>query len=549
LNTTFTILAIFTACANHEGATFDDEMVFVRGGVITPSTEGGALESDSTHLIQGDRQFVEMNWSPQQEVEIGNFIGTAPDIPECRPLFHVELSELSTLTILSGTAPNSIVRFSPDGSKLAVGGHNGELVVVNGWSGEELARTRLSETAIKLLEWSNDGSVLYAAEQSPDAFLHALDPYTLDADWSFRLADYVDTSPMPAGEDRYGIYSLPAGYFLEVLPDGDIIIIGMHGWNLDDGTRANKSQLFRLNPEGEIKGRFPANAESVTFNYAAIHSTESGGIIAINTGRSADGPPPEDLPIGAITVVDLESSNDGVMNMLSSHHLAPLEPWFETAYMWQALDIHPEKGLLVGLGDGRLLLFDQKLESANSPTSLSTAEPKLTLSGGTPIMAGAVPISTSIGFGRFVGDTMITTTADTNIPWGAASPELRPPTNHPGANTVRVHNLAGEALWYWQSDIRVQGLSVSDDESKAVVAAGFRPTDTRRDLYGAFVLDLTEPENGEGGSSRLLASCETPNPLFFQHEIQNDGRIAVIEYPYSDGEGSVIGQYRATVLR
>ena len=83
----------------------------------------------------------------------------------------------------------------------------------------------------------------------------------------------------------------------------------------------------------------------------------------------------------------------------------------------------------------------------------------------------------------------------------------------------------------------------------AVVAAGFRPTDTRRDLYGAFILDLTEPESGRSGAARLLASCETPNPLFFQHEIQNDGRVAAIEYPYSDGQGGVIGEYRATVLR
>ncbi len=521
--------------------------MFVRGGVIVPYTDQHIQTDGETHLLEENRQFVELDWSPQQEVNVGGFAGVAPEIPECRPLFHVELSELSTLITLSGTAPNSTVRFSPGGSLLAVGGHNGELVVVDGWSGDEIARTKLSEAATKEIAWSQDGSTLYAAEQSPDAYLHALDPSTLEERWSFRLADYIDTSPMPADEDRYGLYNLPAGYFLEVLPGGDIILVGMHGWDLDDGTRANKSQLFRLTPDGDIVSRFPDTAASVTFNYAAIHSTTEGSIIAINTGRSADGPPPEDLPISAITVVDLNSSNEGVMEMLSSHQFRPLEPWFTAAYMWQALDIDPEKGVLVGLGDGRLLVFDEDGKPSDNPTAESN--PRLTLSSGTPVMAGAVPVSTSVGFGRFVGNFMLTTTADTNIPWGAASPELRPPTNHPAANTVRVHDLNGDPLWFWQSKIRVQGLSVSPDETMAVVAAGFRPTDTRRDLYGAFILDLTDPDSGRGGNSRLLAACETPNPLFFQHDIQNDGRVAVIEYPYSDGQGGVTGEYRATVLR
>ena len=545
--TVTTILAAILGCGSTDISSFDEELVFVRGGLIIPATDQHIQTTGRLRQLAEKRHFVELDWSPHQAVNIGGFEGVAPEIPECRPLFHVELSELSTISILSGTAPNSVVRFSPDGSMLAVGGQNGELVVVDGWSGEEIARTILAEAATKLIEWSNDGSTIYVAEQSPDAFLHALNPSNLEILWSFRLADFIDTSPMPAGEDRYGIYDLPAGYFLEVLPDGDLVVVGMHGWNLDDDTRANKSQLFRLTPDGEIVSRFPASPISVTFNHAAIHSTTSGSIIALNTGRSADGPPPDDLPVSAITVVDLTSSDQGVMELLNSHRFSPLEPWFTTAYMWQALDIDPDKGVLVGLGDGRLLVFDEDGEGSANPTESS--DPILTLSSGTPVMAGAVPISTSIGFGRFVGDTMVTSTADTNIPWGAASPELRPPTNHPGANTVRVHNLEGEALWYWQSEIRIQGLSVSEDQTKAVVAAGFRPTDRRRDLYGAFVLDLTEPENGEGGDARLLASCETPNPLFFQHEIQNDGRIAVIEYPYSDGEGSVIGDYRATVLR
>ena len=58
------------------------------------------------------------------------------------------------------------------------------------------------EDATPNLVWAEDGRTLYAGEQSPDAFVHALDAQTLQERWTLRLADAVQSSTPPTGEPR-----------------------------------------------------------------------------------------------------------------------------------------------------------------------------------------------------------------------------------------------------------------------------------------------------------------------------------------------------------
>jgi hypothetical protein len=37
--------------------------------------------------------------------------------------------------------------------------------------------------------------------------------------------------------------------------------------------------------------------------------------------------------------------------------------------------------------------------------------------------------------------------------------------------------------------------------------------------------------------------------VYFSHQVLDDGRIAVIQFPIPDGKGGITGSYRATVLR
>ncbi|MEC8193438.1 MAG: WD40 repeat domain-containing protein [Myxococcota bacterium] len=505
------------------------ELIFVRDGVIAPDT------ANTGQPIGNGRRLIERAWTAGETVSMAGLEATAPVRPECIPLFHVPLSDVSRLTVTGGVAPNSSVAFSPDGTRLAIGSHQGDLVVVDGWTGEEKARTRLPEALTKNVAWSPDGATLYAGEQSPDAALHAFDADTLTARWSFRAADRVGSTPLPEGEDRYAIYNLPGIYSLDVMANGDIVAVAVHGWNDAEGTRLNLSQVIRLTPDGDVRGQWPENAESILLMHSMLRTDADGTPVLVTTiGRSADGPPPTDLPTSGVSLIDLDA-----MALKSTARATPLAPWFKQVSLWHAVDWDPTLGLMMGLGDGRVIRTD-----AASPHTEQT-----TVQTGAPVMAGDVPIAASVGFGQFAQGGLMYTTSDTNIPWGAAVPELRPPSVHPGANGLWMSDLSGAPQWSWQGNIRVQGLSVSPDGRRGIVGAGHRAESVDPLTYGAVVFDLTTPNDGRTGAARRVTTCATTNPVYFNHQILDDGRIAVVEFPTSDGQGGVRGSYRATVLR
>lgn len=485
----------------------DEAPTFVRDGIVL-------MEGDGRRLPDG-RVLVEEHWSAGESLHGA----VAPRVAECVPLFHVPLGDVRRHVLMGGEAPDTALAFSPDGSRLAVGDFTGRLLVVDAWTGRVLARKRLAETLIKRVAWSPDGRTLYAAEQSPDAFVHALDPDSLEIRAQVRLADEVGTSSPPDGDDLWGVYALPAAYALEILPGGDLIVAATHGWD-QDGRRLNRARLLRLDSDLQQLAAWPPEGPADAV-FRSLHV--EGGRIAVPLGRSADGPPP-DLPIGGVQILDED------LRPVRTVEIAPLEPYYSDAFVWEALAFDPSGQLAVGLGDGRVVIEDGPV-----------------LEVGTPVLAGEVPIAAAVGQIAWPG-TLLAVTARTDIPWGAASPELRPPGAHPGENALTAWSVEGTSArvaWTFQGAHVLQGLTLVPERGEVVVGAGARDTDRRRDLFGALVLDL----EGEGsGARRLKAWCATEGPVFFRHAATEDGRIAVAEFPWADGE-QLAGAYRVTVFR
>lgn len=516
-----TVLFTLAACGVDAPPSATEELVFLRDAVVAPAGAPGRELPDGRVLVGQD-------WAPAQRVELGGATAIAPRRAECIPLFHLDLGDVERLIAMGGSAPNTALAWSPDGGRLAVGSYTGEVLVVDGWSGAVLARQRFAETMVKHVAWSPDGATLYAAEQSPDANLHALDPDTLLAKWTLRLADIVETSAAPTGEDIYGIYTLPAAYGLHVLPDGDMVVTALHSWPGADGAARNRSQVLRVNPHGQIEARWPARPADATFKHPRI----SGDLLAVVVDHTADGPPPSDLPVGGVQVLALPD-----LRPVWSATTPPLAPWFDKSSIWEAVDIDARTGrLLLGFGDGRLRVVDQ------------TGADALALTTGAPVMAGDVPLHASIGWGLLHGDQVIFNTSGTHIPWGAASPDTRPPSTHPSENTLWAMTMNGDRAWSWSGGQQLQGISMGADGRHILVGAGDRPSDERRDLFGALVFDLEGPAS-RSGEDRLRAVCTTESPVFFRHAMSRDGRVAVAEHPHTDAEGSVRGSYQVTVLR
>jgi hypothetical protein len=189
----------------------------------------------------------------------------------------------------------------------------------------------------------------------------------------------------------------------------------------------------------------------------------------------------------------------------------------------------------MGFGDGRVRLLSLR------------GEERLSLTTGAPILAGEVPIHASVGWGGIHNSRLIYNTSTTLIPYGAADASLRPPTAHPGENTLWSVDLAGEIQWSWTGPQRIEGLTFAADGQHLVVGAGDRKTDDRRDLYGALIFSLAD--DARSGAERLEAFCQTEGPVFFRQALAPDGRVALAEHPYMDGSGAIRGAYRVTVLR
>jgi hypothetical protein len=502
------------------------ELAFVRGGVLAPAGSGGRAVGD------GSRELIELAWTPGQQVEAVGLVGTAPRVPECPTLFRVDLGDVSRLVAMGGTAPDTSLAFSPDGERLAAGSYRGEVLVLDGWTGAVIARRRLAETMVKHVAWSPDGGTLYASEQSPDAFLHALDPATLEARWSLRLADEVGSSPAPDGEDIYGVYTLPAAYELAVLPDGDVLVGASHGWNDPSGARRNQARLLRVDADGATVAAWPPEGalDGVLYRYRVDGEGGEGGEVIVSVGRSAEGPPPKHVPFGGVQVLQLSD-----LSVVGGFVPRPLAPHFDATFVWEALDLDAARGLgMVGLADGRAFGF---VYDGGSEFQLDVS---------TPILAGDVPIAASIGFGLLHDDAFVVQTAATNIPYSASTSAARPPSAHPRENTLMAWGLDGQLRWTWTGPWQQNGLVLADDGRTAVVGTRSRNADDREDLFGALLFRL----DGHGsGDDRLQAFCPTEGPTFFRPTMSVDGRVAVAEHPFARADGSIAGAYRVTVLR
>lgn len=514
------ILALL-ACRTAPPVLLEGELAFLRGAVLAPGPVPGARE------VGAGRSLVDLAWSPGQTVEVGGLKAQAPARAECLALFSVPLGDLARHAAAGAPAPDTALAFSPDGERLAVGSFGGEVLVLHAWTGRVEGRRRLAESAVKQVAWAPDGATLYVGEQSPDAYVRALDARDLEDRWVVRLADRVGTSALPAN-DPYGLYSLPAAYGLEVLPDGSLLVAATHGWRGPSGEHLNLAQLLRIDPSGAVVATWPEEPVSATFWRPRVQ----GGLAAVAVGRSADGPPPDDVPVGGVLLVDA-----GTLEPRRAFVAAPLAPWYSAAWLWEALDLDTAADtLFTGFQDGRVRLL-----------SLATGQERALLSTGAPILAGEVPVVAGVGHGLLAQGQALFLTSRTNIPWGSASPDLRPPAPHPAANTLWAVDLQGSSAWSWTGAQALEGLERGPDGRRVVVAAAERTTDERRDLFGALVFDAGGP--GRGGEERLEAFCATASPVFYRPAMSADGRVAVAEHPWRLLSGDVAGAYRVTVLR
>jgi len=497
-----------------------DELAFVRGGALTsPTSEGQVLGRYSLHSL---------DWSSGNSTTHAGRTGLAPQQPECLPVYSVDLGDVSQLVALGGTSPDTALAWSPDGKLLAIGSYLGEVLVIDGWTGQVRSRRRLAESMIKQVAWSPSGDTLYAGEQSPDAFVHALDPQTLQTVWTQRLADEVGSSPAPDKQDLYGIYTLPSASDLEVLPDGHLLVGATHAWNDSSGTRRNLARLLRFDSDGSLIAAWPSEGPAPV-TLSRFRTDLKGGLLAVSVGGSSKENVSDLIPRGGIQVLDIDQ-----LKPRASFLPTPLAPYYKSTFIWEALDVDGTSGkVLAGLADGRVFLWD-----------LNGAD-EVVLQVGTPRLAADVPITTSVGFGFFTDGGFVIATSGTSIPYGSSSTAARPPSAHPAENRLFHYSLDKTLLGTWAGPQQLNGLHPGPDGRSLLAGAGSRNSDIREDAFGVLIFE--EDEGVPLRRSPLF--CPTEGPVFFELTATSDGRVAVTEHPWVQPDGSQTGAYRVTVVR
>jgi len=496
---------------------------FVEGGLIHESTSLGGTPIGNSRTT-APRWFLQKDLLPGSEIWVDDEAWEVPAKRDCVPLFSVGLGDVRRHIAQGGSAPDTAIAWDPSGTRIAVGTFLGEVLVLDAWDGSIIAQRRFSETMVKQVAWSQDGASLYVAEQSPDAFLWSLSPIDLSETWSVPLAKFVGSSPLPAA-NIYGVYTLPAAYDLRVLHDGSLLVIATHAWNDAQGTRINQSQILRFSNEGEVLDVWPETPMDAVMFRAFVSDNRA----AIPVSKSSLGPPPIEAPVGGLLTFDLDT-----FKPIASIQPTILEPWFTNTFVWEGVSIQKES-VLLGLGDGRVSIwgtdgtFHKELEA------------------GSPIKAGPVPIAASVGSAFFHGSRAVYQTSETHIPFGAAAPDLQPPTFHPRANTIFMAGADGGIIWNWTSAHALAGISLSPDGRTMIAGTTKLAHSQRQDLFGALIFDMGMP--AEEKTPQLRAFCRTESPVFFRTSSSKDGRVAVAEHPFQvDGEPAV-GHYRLTVFR
>jgi outer membrane protein assembly factor BamB len=515
-----------------------------RDGKVMAAWDAEAPGAGAVRL-DAHRLWLNLDWQPGEEwrLEVAGRQGkqrlslTAPQRPSPLLVSRTNLEYVLPSRPAMGSNPDTEVRFSPDGSRLAIGSIRGWLRVVETMTGRVVYAKKMAEGMVKRIAWGRHGDreVLYVGEQSPDGFIYCLDAADGGEIWRYRTADDVDTSTATADDTHNRVYNLPGLYQLLAFPGEELVAVSTHGWYRDEKW-ATKCLVYGISGlDGRIKWRWPRDKvfpHSITWFAASA----DGGTLAFSTFRaSATMGADPDFPGGALYCLD---GKRGVLSWL--YRVPPLMPYYRRPSCWMGVAVSPHgERICLGLNDGRAMLFSSRYQGRPAP--LWTKEV------GTPVMVGDIPVAAPISYAAMDDRIAYLALPNTVIPASTGNQRSRLPTPHPMSNYLLAVDLGGDILWRWRSPGATQGMFLSRDGRWA--ATGITADRGSRDtnLFGLALFDTTRPGSG---AAKLLYHYACEGPLFFQADFSADGRfLAVTEYPYSLDEGkTVYGRYRVQVI-
>ncbi len=552
------VLILCTGCSREPAP--QPDVLFVREGLAVSSPDlerlsvtgpNGGLEFTSPFSkgfrTAGGNIVLPFEWKPgalyriKGKTPLGEFsldLG-APQLPAPLLVAEIPLEKMKDFQG-QGANPDTCLKFSPDEKYLAIGCFFGRLRVVEVQTGNVILEKRVAEGMVKRICWRKklNGWTLYVGEQSPDSFIYAMDAMTGDVQWKCRLADDLGSSSPDSGEYSFRIYNFPGPYFMKILPDGDLLVIGLHGRYKGEDFIYD-SRVYLLDGDtGKPNWAWP-EGQNLPYGITWAGASENGKTLALMTDTWAAAKT-RPSPYKNSALYCLKGDTGAVQWDYSP---PPLEPYYNMVSAWQGIAVSRD-GQYVGLGlnDGRGMLFKTQ-QDENRPVT-----PLWVKNIGTPVMNGNIPVASSIAYAEIAGEAILFGLPGTTIPPNTASGSSKSkPAPHPRSHSVCAFTLAGEPLWEWQCSASVQGVFPSDDGRWVAVGITDDRAAANPDEFGMALFDASRAVHNQ---NPMVYRYFTEGCVFFMGDASRSGRYtAITEYPYSPDEGkTLIGEYRVHIV-
>lgn len=498
---------------------------------ITPNTT--SFQAVPSHRIDDKRVLLNFSWqaNTSYHFRLGTSIaeGTSPQKPVPYLIRTIELDGLLSLmeNLRQPAKPTSIAFGNSDGTpKLAVATDRGHLAILQPMTGKRIWKTRISEGYVRHVAFSPDSSLLYVGEQAADGFIYCyeLTGAKPNLRWKYRTADDIETSTPTNPDSVYAWVSYPGQSCMRTLPNGDLLVTGVHSWTQND-TPQKRSMLYRFDAKtGNVIWQFPRKrATQKIFRWFDVDA--DGKMLALVSDESGKGN-------GTLSVIDVET---GIEKWQAD--IEPLTPYFEGVTFWRGVSISPDgKYVNITTDDGRAFIFD-----------INQSEPIWTQNLATPMEVSDVPIIATTGTIGATDAAALFVTGDTYIPYHLQKGSQRPSTLHPNGMTLFAYSWEGEKSWQWKLENMPQGLRVDADGVYAALAVSKRSQNPNESLHGISVFNLT----AEGsGLRKYLYTYRTEGQLPYDTlAISADGLlIAIVEVPIVMPDETVRGKNRVHVL-
>ena len=405
-----------------------------------------------------------------------------------------------------GTIYGTVV-FSPDNQFLAVGTENGEILLFSA-EGKRLWDKQLGLGKINLLSFTRDGRSLLIGETSPRGALSCLETATGKELW--HMDSYSEIGADIQQKLYPGIVSVVSD------KNGNIYAVGQRYKLNSGGNREYMSRIYKINPNGVIDWRFPAD-HNIDAWVGAVSVEDNGERLLFGTATYYPG---QSLHYED-QIYCLEANQEKPQ---WSVKLQPIPPFQTVAVRNAPFIANNGKVIATIAGDGRGFLYDREGQELWQRT---ISQPRK--------IAGVYLNPTGI-YAQVEGDRVLFTTSNT---YNRANWQLPTPVEHPSSNAVFIFDLAGNLVKHYNAGGMIGNIAVNDKQVAVSVGANVRTKDVQ--VHGMSLLSLQD--------GTMIDFIATIGPCIAVAASSDGNFVAGIEAPLKLDNGEIVGGYRLHIWK